>query len=189
MVAAQDGPHRDRVDGMPQVRQGTLDPAIAPARVAGNLRCSQEADCPALCRCKTACDRLRLEGQAARWTMAQDLVVLSRECEGSHQVVIADAVSDRAEVMLHVVSERTRLPDQPGDALPSRGVAPLARSRLAGVFRARLVSCRRAHAVRPLVLIRLAARLLPRHRRLTPTARHIPCRKMCSSSQRATSAH
>jgi CoA-transferase family III len=74
MVAAQDGPHRDRVDGMPQVRQGTLDPAIAPARVAGHLRCSQAAECPALCRCKTACDRLRLEGQAARWAMAQDLL-------------------------------------------------------------------------------------------------------------------
>jgi hypothetical protein len=54
MVAAQDGPHRHRVDGMLQVRQGALYPAIAPARVAGNLRDGQEAQCPAPCRCRSA---------------------------------------------------------------------------------------------------------------------------------------
>jgi hypothetical protein len=33
VVATQDVPYRDRVDAVPQVRQGTLDAAIAPSRI------------------------------------------------------------------------------------------------------------------------------------------------------------
>jgi hypothetical protein len=33
MVATQNVPHGDGVDGMPQVRQGPLDAAVAPGRI------------------------------------------------------------------------------------------------------------------------------------------------------------
>jgi hypothetical protein len=67
--------------------------------------------------------------------------------------------------MLHFFGERERLPDQPGDALPERGVEPLEMIRFAGLVRDRLVSCRRDHALIHLVLIRLEYRLLPVDRR------------------------
>ena len=33
MVAAQDVPHRGRVDGMPQIPQSSLDPSLAPGGI------------------------------------------------------------------------------------------------------------------------------------------------------------
>jgi hypothetical protein len=68
-------------------------------------------------------------------------------------------------MILHFFGKRKRLLDQPGDALLSRVVEPLAMIRFADLFRDRLGSCRRDHAFLPLRLIRIDYRLLPVDRR------------------------